>query len=220
MTALAQEQVTNKNPQANKQETLSFRDRWAFRTNMVDWVLLTPNIGVEYDLSNSVYGKWTLGAQVAWNGSTETKTGQNIQVKLNDYRVEVKKHKKPGLDMKPGQKRLPRFWRTYYWGAYAAYGEYNLLWSKGKKGQYYSAGLTGGWEVPLYGCKRVGEVALDLGISIGMLGTKYDNYRMDNGQVNVTKSKGWHVLPYPVPTEIKVGLVYRFESLKNKYKNR
>ena len=45
------------------QDTIvDFKDRWSFRTNAVDWLLTVPNVAVEFDVSNSVYNKWTLGA--------------------------------------------------------------------------------------------------------------------------------------------------------------
>lgn len=212
--------IEYKDPFVTNQEDLSFAERWAFKTNMVGCVLMAPNIGLEYDLSNSIYGKWTVGAQITWNGTTGLKTDQSIQARVNDYRLEVRRYKKPGLTTKKGKNSIPKFWRTYYWGIYAAYGDYGLLWGKGKKGQYYSAGLSGGWQIPLYGCRNRGEVALDLGMSLGLVGTKFDKYRVENNQVVKTATEDWHVVPFPVPTEIKIGLVYRFDSIKNKYKNR
>ena len=44
-----------------------------------------PNIGVEYDVSNSVYNKWTLGVSATWNGNTDVNFDQKIQQRINDY---------------------------------------------------------------------------------------------------------------------------------------
>lgn len=129
-----------------------------------------PNIGVEYDLSSSVYNKWTLGISATWNGNTDVNFDQKIQQRINDYRIEARKHIKPSLQIRPGQKRMPKFWRTYYWGIYAGYTKFNLMWNKGVAGDLFQAGVTGGWEVPLYQCKQ-GGLDLDLGLSIGIFST-------------------------------------------------
>ena len=38
-----------------------------------------------------------------------------------------------------------------------------------------------------------------------------------DGKTVLTEQKGRHILPYPLPTEIRVGIVYRFNSIKYKY---
>ena len=52
-----------------------------------------PNIGVEYDLSSSVYNKWTLGISATWNGNTDVNFDQKIQQRINDYRIEARKQR-------------------------------------------------------------------------------------------------------------------------------
>lgn len=200
----------------SQKQTIPFKERWAFRSNAVNWVGLMPNIGVEYDLSSSVYNKWTLGISATWNGNTDVNFDQKIQQRINDYRIEARKHVKPSLQIRPGQKRMPKFWRTYYWGIYAGYTKFNLMWNKGVAGDLFQAGVTGGWEVPLYQCKQ-GGLDLDLGLSIGMLYAEYGKYRFADGKTVLTEQKGRHILPYPLPTEIRVGIVYRFNSIKYKY---
>ena len=37
-----------------KAELISFKDRWGIKTNAVDWLLTVPNIGVEFDLGNTI----------------------------------------------------------------------------------------------------------------------------------------------------------------------
>ena len=38
------------------------KERWAYKTNALEWLLTIPNFGVEYDLSKSVYNRMTIGA--------------------------------------------------------------------------------------------------------------------------------------------------------------
>ena len=54
--------------QAEKDNTTTIpaKERWAFETNAVDWLLLTPNVGVEFDLSNSIKNRWVIGAKIKW----------------------------------------------------------------------------------------------------------------------------------------------------------
>lgn len=46
-----------------KAELISFKDRWGIKTNAVDWLLTIPNIGVEFDLGNTIRNKRTNWSQ-------------------------------------------------------------------------------------------------------------------------------------------------------------
>lgn len=105
--------------QDNSPKRISFAERWAFKTNAVDWVLTTPNIGVEFDLSDKVYNKWTLGAQVKWNGGSNQDFDATLDYKMLDGRLELRRYWRTGLKGGSDSKRLPKFWRAYYWGIYA-----------------------------------------------------------------------------------------------------
>ena len=56
-----------------KAELISFKDRWGIKTNAVDWLLTVPNIGVEFDLGNTIRNKRTIGANIKWNWNTSQK---------------------------------------------------------------------------------------------------------------------------------------------------
>ena len=56
-----------------KAELISFKDRWGIKTNAVDWLLTVPNIGVEFDLGNTIRNKHTIGANIKWNWNTSQK---------------------------------------------------------------------------------------------------------------------------------------------------
>ena len=80
---------------AGKETTYSnFKERLAFKTNLVNWVGLMPNIGLEMDVSNSVYNKWVVGVQATWNGLANEVPTQRRQLEVNDYRAEVKRYVK------------------------------------------------------------------------------------------------------------------------------
>ena len=46
----------------SKVDTLKFGSRFNFRSNIIDWVTLSPNLGIEFTLGNKNWHKWTLGA--------------------------------------------------------------------------------------------------------------------------------------------------------------
>lgn len=203
---------------AEKEKTYSsFKERLAFKTNVVNWIGLMPNIGVEMDVSNSVYNKWVVGVQATWNGTVNDMPSQRMQLEVNDYRAEVKRYVKPSMTVKPGKKRTPKFWRTYYYGVYAGYTQFNLMWNRGMAGNIWHAGATGGWQVPMYRCKNGGGLDLDLGLSLGFMMMEYNKFKFEDDLLVMTGEHRKKWLPYPVPTELRVGLVYRFKSIKNKY---
>ena len=51
-------------------EDLSFKDRIAIRTNVVDWVLTTPNIAFDYDIVSTPYDKQSVGVAFKYNWAT------------------------------------------------------------------------------------------------------------------------------------------------------
>ena len=90
------------------------------------------------------------------------------------------------------------------------------------QGSALGFGVSGGFSIPLYGY-RDNFVDLELGASVGFVYTKYDAYRHDE-ESNCyprlpEKSKGGHLVPFPVVSDLRVAFVYRFStSVKNKYK--
>lgn len=205
--------------QQKTSEKISPKERWAFETNAMDWLLLLPNAKVEFDLSSSTDNRWVVGIGAKWNGNAKISMNERIQMKINDYRLEVKRYAKPSFTVKTGQSKIPKFWRTYYWGFYAGYSKFAGAWSKGIAGDMFHAGLTGGWQLPVYKCKQ-GAIDLDLGLSVGAAYVEYDKYKYEDNHLIRTKSRDRHFLPYPVVSDIRVGFVYRFSSIRNKYSQR
>lgn len=216
-----------------EEEPVPFKNRWAFSTNAVNWLLMVPNVRVELALSNPTYKPcYTLSLQAQWNGNTDVKADRTFQYRINDYRVELRRYTRPSTvlpvsksdeapDLKKKQ-RVPRFWRAYYVGLYAEYGQYNVIMKSGVAGSLISAGLTGGWQIPLYAGRNGSGVDLDLGLSVGAVALKFDKYRQVNGATmrneSYTRYNDYKLLHYPVVTEIRVGFVYRFNSVRNQFK--
>lgn len=51
-------------------DSLPFKDRIAIKTNVVDWLLVAPNIAFDYDLVNTPYDKKSIGVGVKYNWNT------------------------------------------------------------------------------------------------------------------------------------------------------
>ncbi len=52
------------------EEDLLFKERIAIRTNVVDWVLVTPNIAFDYDIVSTPYDKKSVGLSLKYNWNT------------------------------------------------------------------------------------------------------------------------------------------------------
>ena len=52
---------------SHRVDTLSAADRLSFRTNGVEWLILVPNIGIEYDLGRYNYSRWSIGLNLRYN---------------------------------------------------------------------------------------------------------------------------------------------------------
>ncbi|MFR5960400.1 MAG: hypothetical protein ACLUHA_16610 [Bacteroides stercoris] len=123
-----------------------------------------------------------VGIGAKWNGNAKICMNERIQMKINDYRLEVKRYAKPSFTVKTGQSKIPKFWRTYYWGFYAGYSKFAGAWGKGIAGDMFHAGLTGGWQLPVYKCKQ-GAIDLDLGLSVGAAYAEYDKYKYEDNHL-------------------------------------
>ncbi len=221
-----------------KNESISFKDRWGIKTNAVDWLLTIPNIGVEFDLGNTIRNKRTVSANLKWNWNTSQKYKPSTVFNLFDARVEWRQYfrtrQRGGVTKDANlltrlketvfttQRKHPRQNRAYYWGIYANASSYNFkIGKEGKQGTSYGVGLSVGYTAPLYGYRN-GYIDLELGGSIGLLYTSYDVYTHDaesNCYPQIAgKSKGGHLVPFPVPTDLRVAFVYRFMSAGDKYK--
>lgn len=197
----------------HKVEKWSVKDRLAFRTNMVDWILTTPNIGIQYDITPWDYNKWILGANVKWNPGTSQTFEPIVDYSILDVKLEAKKY----FRQTQARKKMPKFWRAYYWGIYAGYTDYTVILKNGYTGKHVGLGGTAGWEVQLHKFKN-GTLDLDMGLNAGWIYGKYkkkaDN---ENGGFVFTEEKDWHITPFPIISEIKVALVYRFKPINEKY---
>lgn len=235
-TSPANAQSTGGKKRDEKSEIISFKNRWGFKTNAVDWLLTIPNIGVEFDLGNTIRTKHTLNANFKWNWNTSQTYTPSLLFNVFDARVEWRQYfrtrRRGGTTPNANlwtrlnetvfttQRKNPRQERAYYWGVYANAASYNLkLGKKGKQGTAYGAGISLGYTAPLYGYRNH-YIDIEMGGAIGLLYTSYDTYTHDaeSDCYPITSSKGGHLVPFPLITDLRVAFVWRFMSAGDKYK--
>lgn len=232
------------------EDLLPFGKRFSFRANLVDWVLATPDLGVELDLSGSPKTRFS----ILINGKYNWNTYHSVQPKLvynvaagsiegrkywrtggtvaGPFRRYTKENRDSTISLPLwGFRRLrrnlisgrtfedPRTWRAYYVGVYAGYEKFTLsLGKKGKQGDSFNFGFSGGWSVPVYPFKNGRSLDLDLGLAVGLKLAAYDTfgYNEEHGCYVYTGTEARHIVPYPVIQDIHVAFVFRFESIGKK----
>lgn len=68
----------------------SFKDRIAIRTNVVDWILTTPNIAFDYDVVNTPYDKKSIGINLKYNWNTNHTYVPKLVYNLFDLRLDYR----------------------------------------------------------------------------------------------------------------------------------
>lgn len=209
-----------------------FIDRLAVRTNAVDWVLTVPNIAVEFDLTGSQYNNMTVGVSAKYNWDTYHTYSPPMLFNLLDVRPEFRyyyrtRHKqstteKWSLDWFLKDRKHPKEWRASYVGAYANYGSYAFKFTeKGMQGHVIGLGATAGYSVPMYEYKN-GAVDVELGFSVGLQVCSRDMFVHNPDSYTYTSvvegSKGMHLTPFPVVSDVRVAFVWRHKSIKDKVK--
>lgn len=227
-------------------DTLSLAERISVRTNAADWLLLTPNIGVEYDIRNTNWNRWSVGVNLRGNWQSSHTYKPGAVYNLLETKLEVRNYRRTrqknytdsiynkdkelvqvvmetnGLNphrwwtarlLSPRRKNIKFPMNTYYRGVYLSHANYSIMLGRGgKQGSALSLGMSYGIIRPLHVYKDGSSLDFEMGISGGLVYTKYDKYKHDSGSncYPVIGKKDWHIVPYPVVTEVRVGFVYRF----------
>ncbi len=225
-----------------KVDTLSAGQCVSFRTNMFDWAMLTPNIGMEINVGNKNWSRWALEFNAKYLGTGKHTYTPIVVYGWQDYRFEVRNYWRTRNMSDPINRMLPRhqgLWQhllshrrrrakhphtVYYRGVYAGYTKFNVRGGmQGYKGNALHAGLTVGMMRPMYTYTNGHSLDLELGVSLGAVALKYDKYHHDeeNDVYSVVKAADkWKIVPFPVVSEIRAGVVYRMNKypLDKRYK--
>ncbi|MGN0037406.1 MAG: DUF3575 domain-containing protein [Bacteroidaceae bacterium] len=211
--------------------TLRFADRWGFRTNAVDWLLLMPNVGVDFDLSPSIYNNSVLSLNVRGNWRTSSTYKPARFFNALDGRMEYRHYWRTQLGSKNDtvsflqklfskKRENPRYWRAYYLGGYVDANRYSFRLGEhvSYQGHSYGAGIMAGFGIPLYTFSH-GYVDVELGAAVGVALAETDkfDYNRSGDCYVVSEHKAMHIVPYPIVHDLHVSFIYRFKSVKEKY---
>lgn len=211
----------------SRTDTLSIGQRLSVHTNVVDWAMLVPNIGLEFDLRGTNWNRHAIGVGVKSRWRTPSTFAQKRMYSITDVRLYWRNywrtrpldrpfvdrhHSLAGklLSMRRTQPKHPR--TTYYRGIYASYSDiaYRLSSKDGHRGFVVSAGMTYGIIRPMLAFAGGTSLDIDLGLDLGLVATHTERFKVQDNQYMASgPSAKWRVKPYPLPTEIRVGMVYR-----------
>lgn len=214
-------------------------DRIAIRTNAFDWMLTIPNIAFEMDMSGSEFNALTLGvsAKYNWNTwhynlNTDRTYAPPAAYNLMDIRPEIRywyrTRKAPRIKEKWNiesflkDRKNPKTWRANYIGAYVNYATYTFKFGKkGMQGQAFGLGASTGYSLPMYEYKN-GSIDVELGFSVGLQLSTRDMFLHNPDGYFYTQviegTKGLHLTPFPVVSDMRVAFVWRHKSIKDKVK--
>ena len=206
-------------------DTLKWNERISLHTNAVDWALLIPNIGVEYDIRSTNWNRWAVGMSAKTKWRTNSRFKQRLFYNVSEVRFEFRSYWRTrqidGREVTKHTSFIDKLFScrrtvvkhphtTYYRGVYASAGDYSFLVDrKGRQGKFVSGGVTYGAMYPMYVFKSGNSLDLDLGISVGLVATNMEKFRLVDDCYERTQPGKWKVVPFPMPTEARVGLVYR-----------
>ena len=206
-------------------DTLKWNERISLHTNAVDWALLIPNIGVEYDIRSTNWNRWAVGMSAKTKWRTNSRFKQRLFYNVSEVRFEFRNYWRTrqidGHEVIKHTSFIDKLFScrrtvvkhphtTYYRGVYASAGDYSFLVDRrGRQGKFVSGGVTYGAMYPMYVFKSGNSLDLDLGISVGLVATNMEKFRLVDDCYERTQPGKWKVVPFPMPTEARVGLVYR-----------
>lgn len=183
-----------------------FKDRIAIHTNSVGWLMMTPNLGVEYSFVQNDLEKVSALVHARYNPNSLKTFNPRLVYNILGARAEVRWYARLRYISQGEQKldslelakygRFKAFWnklttrsysllgvdnpqrhRAYYLGPYLAYDKYTMkLFKKGYQGFSVGFGATAGYSIPLYQYKNGSAIDFELGFSAGFAMSKCDMF--------------------------------------------
>lgn len=211
-------------------DTLSLAERISVRTNLVDWVLTVPNVGVEFDLGKYNWNRYAINANIRWRPRTSGTYVHSTIFNLFEATIEGRMYWRERRAEPTGYlKRHDHWWDklmscrnmspshpkwVFYRGVYASYSDYAFLFgaNEGRQGQAFQAGITWGFVKPFVFFQSGNSIDMEFGASVGACITKYDRFRKnaEDNCLEKTGAEGWQMVRYPMVRELHAALVYRF----------
>jgi len=220
--AVSQQQKDNRRNmlRTNKLDTLKLKERFNVKTNMVGWLLMSPNIGIEMNLGSHNWCRWSIGI-----------SGRSMWATSNQVESPYTQH-----NLSEGRLHINHYWhgrglkRSWFTGAYAGYSNFDIKLSQtGYCGNGYIFGMTFGTVAPLYGYSNGSSIDLEMSVNAGVLLAKVDEYVCSDDRqdyITTRPSDGrrliWNPLPLVFTNDlIRVSFVYHLgPTVANRYRRR
>lgn len=226
---------------SRKVDTLSLAERISVRTNLLDWGLTVPNIGVEFDLRSTNWNRYAVNVNLRYRPRTEGTYVRPIIFDLLEVTAEGRMYWRERRAERNGYLKRHRFWfdklfscRTmmpshpnwiFYRGGYLSYSKYSMLFggnATGRQGSAVFAGFTWGFVKPFLAFQNGNSIDMEFGISAGLCYNNYDTYKQDeiNNCYPKTGHEDWHLEKFPVVKDLHAAIVYRFGNypIQKKYR--
>ncbi len=208
--------------QVNRKAPDEFRgaDRWAFRTNVLGWAMTLPNISAEFDLSPSPYNRMTLSLEAKYNWEAAHRVLPYHNFNLLSVSPELRCYFRTP-DSEDPRKYARREKGAFYLGLYLDSGTYTLKLSEtGYQGLHLGAGMSFGYAMPVHQYRK-GALDVEFGLSLGLTHVRADAFYL-NSYSNTYDydpefSMDFHLVPYPVVSELSIAFIWRKTSIKYKY---
>lgn len=215
-------------------DTVKWSGRLSWQTNLVDWALSTPNLGLEIDLGDPQrIGTPSLLLQFKyrpdqvymnyWSGRMEWRWhfrhSELPETRKGWMRLMPDSESKQSRIIESYRKRHPELIPgRFYLGAYGDFGSYEGPLSVGlhnhdhnKSGWAAGLGVSAGYEFPGFSYGNRHFLQFQTGLSIGASLSNYDV--LDDNDAIVDN----HRCVLPVLSEVRFALVYRTLSISRKY---
>lgn len=211
-------------------------------TNLLSWLLTTPNIGIDIPLSSPYYiNASSLYIEGIASLNANKVYVSNMTYKLLSGKVEYRRHFRFGEDM---NKCSPltnaanfiakwvtskEYWRKRklnliddkgrsYLGLFAQFADYSFClpvgnYCEGKNGCATIAGVSLGYNKPLYSFNNKYYLEWEFGTSLGYVFSDFE--RFNRKESHVVNKGTWKS---PMITDLHVSLVLRKHSITNMYK--
>lgn len=152
---------------SRKVETLSLAERISVRTNMVDWLLLTPNVGVEFDILKHNWNRYAVNLNLRYRPDTKETFAQpfhyDIFEAVAEGRVYWRERQAQSAGyLRPHRNLWDKLWscRTsvpshpkwiFYRGIYVGYADYDIYFKGYSNLNYFFRSDGGRWSGFLFG---------------------------------------------------------------------
>lgn len=192
----------------DRDSIVSFGKRFSFHTNVIDWAIAMPNIGVEFDLSGRETSRYSLGIHAKYRPALFNKVAPRFVFNTLQLKVEFRKYWRTFLSSRYRRNvesrdttinwlssnlsyfrrrhlsgirtKKARDWRAYYVGLFAEGDKFTFNFNNnGRQGTGYTFGGSVGFDQPLYYFSNGTAIDLEAGLSLGVRIHDYDTFNYE-----------------------------------------